>query len=304
MKKQSKAYLLALVAILFWSSMSSAFKITLRYTDPLNLLLLASFFSTVVLFAVLLLRGRLRLLQKFNLKDLGRSALLGLINPFLYYIVLFKAYDLLPAQEAGTLNYIWPMVLVLLSIPLLKQKIDFLSIVAILISFFGIVIISTHGDLTNLNFSSPLGVLLALCSAVFWSLFFIFNVKDKRNETIKIFMNMLFGFVYILIFMLLFNKVEIPGKWGVLGSVYIGFFEMGITFVLWLTALKTSSDTAKVSNLVFLSPFIALFFIRYAVGEEILSSTIVGLFFIVGGIIIQKYNKKLFGIFKQKKSAL
>ena len=34
---------------------------------------------------------------------------MGLFNPFLYYLVLFKAYDLLEAQEAGTLNYIWPI---------------------------------------------------------------------------------------------------------------------------------------------------------------------------------------------------
>jgi len=68
-------------------------------------------------------------------KELLASAVMGFFNPFLYYLVLFKAYELLEAQIAGTLNYTWPIVLVILSIFLLKQRISTWSIVAILISF-------------------------------------------------------------------------------------------------------------------------------------------------------------------------
>jgi drug/metabolite transporter (DMT)-like permease len=78
---------------------------------------------------------------------------------------------------------------------------------------------------------------------------------------------------------------------GIAGSVYLGIFEMGITFILWLMALKLSSTTAKVSNLIYLSPFISLILIHFFVGEVILLSTIIGLLFIVGGIIIQQYLK-------------
>ncbi|MDZ7743935.1 MAG: DMT family transporter [Bacteroidota bacterium] len=291
MKQQTKAYLLALTAILFWSTMSSAFKITLRYTDPLNLLLFSSFFSIIVLFALLLMNGKIPLLKQTSLKDLRNSALLGLLNPFLYYVVLFRAYELLPAQEAGTLNYIWPVVLVLFSIPLLKQKIGWLSMLAIFISFLGIIIISTHGDVLSFQFTDRIGVILAVGSAVFWALFFLLNVRDKRDENVKIFWNISFGFLYILIFSMFFSEIQLPRKWGLLGALYIGAFEMGITFVIWLTALRLSKSTAKISNLVYLSPFIALFFIRFAVGEIILLSTIIGLVFVVSGIILQKYSK-------------
>jgi len=57
-------------------------------------------------------------------------------------------------------------------------------------------------------------------------------------------------------------------------------------------ALKNSSTTAKVSNLVYISPFISLFFIRFAVGETILVSTVVGLMLIVSGILLQQYAGK------------
>jgi drug/metabolite transporter (DMT)-like permease len=291
-KQQSKAYLFALTAIFFWSTMSSAFKLTLRFIDYTWLLLYASLSSLIILFIILISQRKIHLLKKLKLVDFRNSAILGFLNPFLYYFILFKAYTLLKAQEAGTLNYIWPIVLVLLSIPLLKQKISYKSIIAIVISFIGILIISTEGHLFTLEFSSPLGVGLASGSAIFWALYWILNLKDKRDEIIKLFMNFGFGFLYIFITCIILGGFEIPPTNAILGSVYIGFFEMGITYFLWLKALKLSINTAKVSNLVYLSPFIALIFIHLTVGETILTSTIVGLFFIIGGILLQKYINK------------
>jgi len=209
---------------------------------------------------------------------------------FLYYLVLLKAYTLLKAQEAGTLNYIWPITLVLLSIPLLKQKINWISILAILTSFFGIIIISTEGKLTSLEFREPLGVFLALISSVFWALYWIYNIKDKRDEIIKLFVNFVFGTIYILITVLIFSDFRSIHFPGILGAAYIGLFEMGITYFLWLKALKFSINTAKVSNLVYISPFISLIIIRNIVGEKILISTIIGLVFIISGIIIQQFS--------------
>jgi len=289
MKRQTKAYFFAIIVILFWSTMSSAFKITLRYIDFPFMLLIASFSSVLVFFLILLFQKKIILLRKLKFKDVLHSAFIGFLNPFLYYFVLFKAYTLLMAQEAGTLNYVWPIVLVLLSIPILKQKIGLKSIIAIFVSFFGIIIISTQGRLLSLEFTNIYGVLLALGSALFWALFWLLNLKDKREEVSKLFLNFTFGFIYILITIFFVSDFSMPETKGIIGSVYIGIFEMGITYILWLKALKYSTNTAKVSNLVFLSPFIALIIIRLTVGEEILFSTFVGLIFIVSGIILQRY---------------
>lgn len=134
-----------------------------------------------------------------------------------------------------------------------------------------------------------MGVGLAVVSAVFWALYWILNMKDKREETGKIFLNLLFGFFYILIYLIITKGIQFPSSKAILGAAYIGMFEMSITFVIWLKALQFSSNTAKVSNLIYLSPFIALFFIRYAVGEKIHLATVIGLFFIVAGIILQQF---------------
>jgi drug/metabolite transporter (DMT)-like permease len=289
MKQQQKAYLFALSAILLWSTVGSAFKISLRYISFIELLFYAALVSSITLFIVLVFSKKLPLILKLKPANFLRAALLGFLNPFLYYVFLLQAYNLLLAQEAGTLNYIWPVVLVLLSIPLLKQKIGWVSLSAILISFLGTVIIGTQGHLFSLKFGNATGVGLALGSAIFWALFWIFNVKDKTDAVVKLFLNFVFGLIYITIYLLFTAGFSDPSAQGLAGAAYLGLFEMGITYILWLTALKLSLTTAKVSNLVYLSPFISLFFIRFAVGETILISTVLGLMMIVGGILIQQY---------------
>jgi drug/metabolite transporter (DMT)-like permease len=298
MKQQRQAYIYALLAVLCWSTIGSAFKISLRYLDFLTLLLFSSFIASAVLFIVMVFQGKLVHLKELKKEDIRSSAFLGLLNPFLYYVVLLKAYDLLPAQEAGTLNYIWPLALVLLSIPMLGQKITLWSIVAILISFFGILLISTHGRLFDFHFSNPMGVALAVGSALFWALYWIFNMKDRREEVSKLFLNFCFGFLYILLTIAIlrilglnWSRYPLMPWQGIAGSVYLGIFEMGITFILWMMALKLSTTTAKVSNLIYLSPFVSLILIHFVVGEAILLSTVIGLFFIVGGILLQQYLK-------------
>jgi drug/metabolite transporter (DMT)-like permease len=288
MEKQRLAYLYAVTAVLFWSTMASAFKVSLRHLDFLQLVFFSSIASMTILFLVLLVQNKLSLLRTYSAKNYLNSAMLGFLNPFLYYVVLLKAYSLLPAQEAQPLNYTWSIVLVLLSIPLLKQKIRLISILAIFISYFGVLIISTRGDITSLTFDNPLGVALALGSSVIWALFWIYNLKDTRDEAAKLFLNSAFGFVFISVVLLTSSEVTIPDTGGILGATYVGFFEMGITFVLWLKALRLSRTTAQVSNLIYLSPFISLVLIHVIVGEKILPSTIIGLVFIVAGIIMQQ----------------
>ncbi|NQV01279.1 MAG: DMT family transporter, partial [Bacteroidia bacterium] len=222
MKNQRKAYLFALSALLFWSTIGSAMKISLRHIDFIQLLLFANLVAVMVLFIILVFQHKLWLLHGLRLRDWGSSAILGLLNPFLYYMVLLVAYDLLQAQEAGTLNYIWPLILVLLSIPLLKQRISIWSLIAILISFAGLLIISTRGDILGLSFSSPLGVAMAVGSAVFWALYWILNMKDPREDVSKLFLNFCFGFLYILIVYLIRGDFMIPTWQGVAGSVYLG----------------------------------------------------------------------------------
>jgi len=288
---QKKAYGLAALTILFWSTSASAFKIGLRHIDHYQLLFIATLTAVVFLFLVLLAQKRVSEVISTNTSDIRRSALLGFLNPFLYYSVLFVAYSLLPAQVAQPLNFVWPIALVLLSVPILKQTLTLKSIAALVISFMGIVFISTEGNILNMSFASPLGVSLALLSSIVWALFWLFNVKDQRDEVIKLFYNFLFALVLVSITTLMFSSFKEINFKGIMAGIYIGLFEMGITFVLWLKALKLSERTDKLGNLIYLTPFCSLIFISIILKEKIFVTTLIGLILIVTGIFIQQTRR-------------
>jgi drug/metabolite transporter (DMT)-like permease len=292
MNNQSRAYLFAVLSVLLWSTVATAFKISLKYFNIVELLFYSSFTATLVLFLLLTFSKKLNLIKDINIKEFLELSFLGFLNPFLYYIILFKAYDLLPAQEALTLNYTWAIMVVILSIPFLKQKITIFSFIAIFISFLGVVVIATRGDVFSLSFSNPYGVILALSSSVVWAFFWILNLKNKKDTFVKLFIIFFSGFIYTAIVFVISGKIQYPDISGLLGSVYVGCFEMGITFIFWLSAIKLSTTTAKISNMIYLSPFLSLFIINMILGEKILLSTIFGLILIITGIIIQIYNTK------------
>lgn len=292
MHNEKKASLYGLITVLLWSTVASAFKLSLRYLDHCQLLFYSSIVSILVLASILGLKGKIPLLFSYSRKQYLRSLVLGILNPFVYYLVLFKAYDLLPAQEAQPLNYTWAITLALLSVPLLKQRIRLINFFALLVSYSGVVMISTHGDIFSFRFSNPLGVALALGSTVIWSLYWIYNIKDNRDPVAGLLLNFLFGMPFVFAFTLLFSNLQIPNIYGFLGAAYVGVFEMGITFVLWLSALRLSRNSARLGNLIFISPFLSFIFIHFLVGERILPSTLTGLVLIVAGVVIQQVKGK------------
>ncbi len=285
---QQKAYILAGITVLIWSTVASAFKLSLRHMTPLQLLLWADIFSIICLFCILVIQKKLHCLWGYSRKDLVHGIALGFLNPFLYYVVLFAAYDLLPAQEAQPLNYTWAITLTLLSVPLLNHKIRWRDAAAIGISYFGVIIISTRGNPLSLQFSNTAGVALALGSTLIWALYWIYNTKSAVDPVAGLFLNFISALPFILCACFLFST-PLPASWkGLAGALYVGFFEMGIAFVLWLSAMKLTASAARISTLIFFSPFLSLVFINFFVGETIRMSTVLGLVCIVAGNGLQQ----------------
>lgn len=293
LNKQTKAYILTLMVVTFWATAASAFKIALRDVTPSTLLFYSALFSTLSLFIILCSQAKIGLLLKSNRSSLTKAALLGFLNPFLYYVILFKAYAILPGQIAMSLNYGWPLVLTLLSVPILGQSLSKSQLLAVLVSFAGAVIISTKGQFFSLGDVSSLGVLLAAGSTVIWAVYWLFNAKDGLDPVVKLFTGFCFGLFYTTLFCVFTGGIEIPIPRAWLPLIYVGLFEMSITFALWLTALQLTSSAARIGNLIYITPFFSLLTLNFVVGEQIHPATFVGLTLIIGSIFFQSWmNRK------------
>lgn len=288
-QSEARAVVYALVTVALWSTVASAFNLSLRHVSPLELLLFSSLFATLMLGGIVVATGRHGELHDWTRADYVRSAALGGLNPALYYLLLFEAYDRLPAQEALLLNFAWPLVLVVLSVVLLRQKIHRLAVASLLVSFCGVAMIATRGDLLSMRLDNPVGVSLALASTVVWAVYWIYSSHDRRDSVNRLFCNFSFGSAYLVVYCLIVGGVALPSLPGLAGSLYVAAFEMAVAFVFWLQALKLARHAAQVGSLVYLTPFLSLIMIHFVVGEELYPSTLLGLVLIVGGIVGEKW---------------
>ena len=291
MKNQKHAIIFALIAVFLWSTVATVFKLALMQLKPIQLVFYASLFSWIFLFVMLVFKGQHNQITSAFTNKPVMYLKLGVLNPFLYYLILFKAYELLPAQQAQALNYTWAIALSVLAVPLLGQRLRKADLIALSLTYLGVLIISTKGQLTQLNFDSPLGVVLALLSTLLWALYWIFNTKNTDKPVVSLFICFSIGLPLIAAVITWQNVWLLPTGKALFAAAYVGLFEMGITFVLWLMAMKKAENTASVSNLIFISPFLSLVFIYTFLGEAIHPATLIGLGFIITGLCVQKLVK-------------
>ena len=288
---QSRATFYALIAVLCWSTVATAFKLGLQYFTPLQLITLASAVALLFLLGLLAWQGELKQLVRqpaiVYLHSLGYAVL----NPVLYYLILFQAYDQLPAQEAQALNYSWAIMLSLLAVPMLGHRLGRFDVLAAVICYAGVLVIATRGNVFDLEFSNAYGVALALLTTLIWPVYWILNRRDQRPPIMGLALNFMLAVPILLMIMVLSDQHSgltqtVLAGW--LAAAYVGLVELGLGFVFWLMAMKAATNTARIANLIFLAPFVSLIFITTILDEPLYSSTLVGLALIVAGLLLQQ----------------
>ena len=290
MKDSSKSLLYVTIAVASWSTVASAFKIALRHYSYYELLLVASITATLLFAIVISIQRKWHLLKKITSKDWGLFVITGLLSPAGYYLILFKAYELLPAQIAQSINYSWAIVLTLLLALFMRQRIPALKYIGMGISFGGVALISLASQtIVGVNLSVT-GLLLALLSAFVWASFWILNKKNNHiDNVLALFASFCFGTLFLILGSI-FVDVQLNSVNGMLSAIYVGLFEMAIPFIFFGLALKKTDNPALINQLCYLSPFISLFIIRSVLGEQIYLTTFIGLILIVGGILFNEYG--------------
>lgn len=289
MRESNKAIIYGLIAVLSWSTVATMFKTALKYYTHFEMLIVATLTSLIVFAIALTVRSGWHELKMLTQKDWGRFALIGLINPLAYYLVLFKAYDLLPAQIAQPINYFWPIILLILLAIFAKQPIAPHKYIGMALSLGGVTLISFGSGSIGGTDLSVAGIGLAFLSAFLWAIYWIINSKNKRFSDITVlFVSFLFGSIYLCT-AACFIPVSLFSVKGFLSSIYVGMFEMGIPFIFFGLAIRKTTNPALVNQLCYLSPFLSLFLIHLFLGEHIYPTTYIGLLLIVTGIAFNEW---------------
>lgn len=293
MKTVNQAIVYAFIAVLSWSTVATAFKVALNYLSHFEMLFVACLTSLLIFTLLITIQRKWRLVASLSNLQWAYFALIGMLNPVAYYLVLFKAYDLLPAQVAQPINYAWPIVLLVMLALFTSQPIPKKKYIGMFLSLTGVAMISFGGGgIENMSLSVS-GLVLAALSAVLWATYWMVNnlKKEQADSSVVLFVTFLFGSLYLLIgtYWVGINLDSLPG---VLSGMYVGAFEMGIPFIFFGLAMRKTNNPALINQICYLSPFMSLFFISVILGEHIMVTTYVGLILIVLGIVYNQYFVK------------
>ncbi|MFC1800513.1 DMT family transporter [Nanoarchaeota archaeon] len=291
--KERSAYFYLGFTILLWSAVPAIAKLALSELNNLQVLFYANLIGIFSLFSVVLFQKKLTHFSKYNTKDYIRMFGMGFLGLFTYYILLYSSFSLAPAGQANMINYLWPVFIVIFSIIILKEKFNYKTILAILVSFIGALIVFTRGNLSNFQNQHSFGYLLAFVAALCYGLFSVLGKKLHYEKVTSILIYYISSFILITPTVLIFSEITIPKSiTTILSLLFLGGLANSIGFIFWFKALKIG-HTHKMANIVFLNPFLALIFVYFINAEIIPLISILGLVLIISGILIQINNSNI-----------
>ena len=283
MKKQ---YLYAGISIFLWSTTATVTKLLLSHLNSMQILLIATFFASVYLFIVNLIKGNLKELKNYKLKDYIQIAGIGILGTFLYNMFLYLGINKMQASQAFIINYLWPITTIIFACIILKEKLTFRKIFAVFLSFMGVIIVTSNGNLLNIQKDTLLGALYCILAAISYGLFSVLNKQKNYNKFLSMMLYYFTSFIVSVVYTLVVKGWFTIEAQQLIGLIWIGVFTSATAFTCWAIALL-KGETAKISNLAYITPFLSLIWIRLILKEEISIYAIIGLVFIVSGIIIQ-----------------
>lgn len=186
----------------------------------------------------------------------GKVWLLGVGGLFGYHALYFAALQLAPPAEANLVNYLWPLLIVLLSAPLAGERLGWPHLVGALLGFAGVVLLA-FGRGASFAGGHALGYALALGCAFAWSLYSVLSRRFGETPTDAIASFCTAAAILSLGCHLLFEPTvwpATPAAW--LAVLALGIGPTGGAFYLWDHAVKRG-DIRALGALSYAAPILS-----------------------------------------------
>jgi drug/metabolite transporter (DMT)-like permease len=215
-----------------------------------------------------------------------RTLLIGVYGLFGYHFMLFLALQTAPAVEANLVNYLWPLLIVLLS-PLFTKslKLNLRYVLAALSGFAGAVIAITYNSSGLESSSIEIGYLFALAAAVIWATYSLATTKVASFPTASIGLFALVSGLLALGAHFVFEPAAYISSSDWVLLVLLGAGPLGGAFYLWDAALKIG-DPRRIGLLAFLTPLLSTVLLVLVSGNSLSWQLLVATVLIVGGALL------------------
>lgn len=273
-----KADLLTLGAIFLWASLASLVTL-LSDIPPLLLTGIGLIIGAAVSIPSL----------RFGIKPWkvpAKTLLLGVYGLFGYHLMLFLALQNAPAVEANLVNYLWPLLIVLLS-PIFTKSLalNFRYVLAAISGFAGAVIAITYNGSGLESLSIEVGYFFAFAAAVIWATYSLATTKVPSFPTPAIGLFALVSGVLAIGAHFLFEPAAAISSSDWLLLVVLGAGPLGGAFYLWDAALKIG-DPRRIGLLAFLTPLLSTALLVVVSGDSLSWQLLIATALVVGGALL------------------
>src|SRR5438477_4288118 len=186
----------------------------------------------------------------------GKVWLLGVGGLFGYHALYFAALQLAPPAEANLVNYLWPLLIVLLSAPLAGERLGWPHLLGALLGFAGVALLAV-GRGVSFTGAHALGYALALGCAFTWSLYSVLSRRFGETPSDAIAAFCAVSAALSLVCHLLFERTvwpATPTAW--LAVLALGVGPTGGAFYLWDHAVKRG-DIRALGALSYAAPILS-----------------------------------------------
>ena len=253
MEDLKKGNFIGSIAILLWSTLA-LFTVLAGKIPPFQLLAISFSIAFCIGLVWLLKSGKkafLELKQPFSVWLIGVGGLFG------YHFFYFMAIKNAPAIEANLINYLWPLLIVLLSSFLPNEKLKYYHILGAFFGFMGaVLLVMKDGGTIELNKDYLLGYTLALLCALTWSSYSVISKKFAHISThvVSGFCGLTMVFAWICHF--IFEKTVTPTMTEFLASIMLGLGPVGGAFYVWDIGMK-KGDIKFLGTLAYATPLLS-----------------------------------------------
>jgi drug/metabolite transporter (DMT)-like permease len=292
MIKKFGIYPIVILSMVFWGMSFVWTSIVFKYYHPITTIFLRLVISSILLCIFIFVSGKFEKLKK---EDRGLLFISALLNPFLYFLgENFGLKNSSPTISAVIIATI-PVFTPLVAFFTLKERLAWLNIAGIIISFVGIGVMLINPDL-SLN-ATPVGVICllgAVASAVAYSVF-LKRLTSKHSALMIITYQNVIGTLYFLplFFIFDFNHfITVRPNTELVSSLFqLSFFASSVAFIFYtMTVKEIGVSRANVfSNLI---PIFTAVFSAIFISEIFTITKITGMAIVIGGVMVAQVRKR------------
>ncbi len=285
MSSKLKGTIYVLLCVALWGLIPVVAKMGQENLDNHQFLFWSSAVSFVVMMIFVTVSGNFKVFRSYTKKEWATFSFLGLLGTYIYYLFLYLGYSKATGMEVLVIQYTWPILIVLFSIFILDERLNYKKAIAVILGFVGVLLVLTKGEFQDVHINNPSVIALVGAGSACFALFSVLSKKIEREPFGVVAVYFFVASIASFLSMLVFSEFVQPISEDILPILLNGILVNGFSYVFWIQALKLT-EASYLAPFTFITPVLSAIYLILFFDEPFIAVYSVGLsLVIVGGLI-------------------